>query len=256
MNDTEQLLREIGLTSTEATIYLTGLGAESVDVREIGVKTKIKRPTIYHALNTLLEKGLVAERKVGNRVQFSMSSPKQLKAYIQRQKEQLDAQEDRLDSLIPLLEKQVGGNHKDPHTIVEYKGVEGIKMVLDVAFYCRSKHWDIIAPVDNFLKQYDKQYADYYLRARTYNGITSRSLWEDGFGGRKLTKEEIESRNPRFMPKSMQGKFHSMIILFDDKVAIISPLEKLSATLITSKEIHGMLSAMFNSIWEVSTKYK
>jgi sugar-specific transcriptional regulator TrmB len=256
MSDVEQLLKEIGLTSTEATIYLTGLHNESVDVRGIAVKTKIKRPTIYHALNTLLEKGLVAERKIGNRVQFSMCSPTQLKAHIQRQKERLSEQENKLNTLIPLLEQSVGETTKDPHTIVEYKGVEGVKMVLDVAFYCRSKHWDIIAPVDNFLKQYDKQYADYYLRARKYNVITSRSLWEDGFGGRKLTKEEVADRNPRFMPKSMQGKFHSMIILFDDKVAIISPLEKLSATLITSKEIHGMLSAMFNSIWEVATKYK
>ena len=102
----------------------------------------------------------------------------------------------------------------------------------------------------------DKQYAEYYLNARKYNNIISRSLWEKKPNGRKLTAQEIHECNPRFLPESMHGKFKSMMILFDDKVAIVSPLEKLSAILITSKEIHQMLAMMFESIWNVSEEYK
>ncbi len=256
MNETIQILTSIGLTSTEASIYLSGLGNESVDVKEIGKKTSIKRPTIYHALNTLIEKGLVAERKIGNKVTFSMCPPKQIKSYVNRQKEKLAEQEKRLEGIVPLLDQQISNDKKGKFTIVEYKGIEGVKMVLDTAFYCTSRHWDIIAPVNNFLREYDKKYSEYYLRAREYNNITARSLWEHKPGARKLTREEMRSRNPRFMPKNMQGRFQSMIILFDDKVAIISPLEKLSAALITSKEMNGMFTAMFDGIWEISEKYR
>ncbi|MBI2030539.1 hypothetical protein HYT05_02870 [Candidatus Kaiserbacteria bacterium] len=74
-------------------------------------------------------------------------------------------------------------------------------------------------------------------------------------GGRKLTAEEIKERNPRLMPAVMHGTFRSMMILFDDKVAIFSSYEKLSAILITSQELHAMFLAMYEGLWGCSEKY-
>ncbi len=254
MNEIPRILADIGLTPTESSIYLAGLGQEALGPKEIAKKTGIKRPTVYHALDTLLEKGLVAEKKTGNRVVFAMCPPKHLKSYLERKRSALKERETELDAIIPLLDQQNSRGAKNRFSIVEYKGIEGVKTVMDIAFYCKSKRWDIIAPVNNFLREYDKGYADYYLKARSYNNIVSRSLWERDPSRRKLTPAEIRIRNPRYMPDHMQGRFKSMIILFDDKVAIISPLETLSAALITSKEIHGMFSALFDGIWEASEK--
>jgi hypothetical protein len=57
------------------------------------------------------------------------------------------------------------------------------------------------------------------------------------------------------MPEVMRGKFDSMLILFDDKVAVFSSLEKASAVLVTSKETHEIFRAMFDGLWSVSTPY-
>ena len=132
-----------------------------------------------------------------------------------------------------------------------------MKMVMDMAFYCRSKKWDVIAPYKNFLREYDPEYAKRYLEARKRYGITSRALWEPQFtkSSRELTAEEQRDRSPRFMPVEMRGRFKSMIFIFDDKVAIFSSYEKLSAVLITSKEMNEMFQAMFDSLWEVSERY-
>lgn len=256
MKEIVSTLTDIGLTSTEASIYVSGLDAEYIGVQQIAERTGIKRPTIYHALNTLIEKGLIAEKKISGKVSFAMCPPAQIKSYIKLQKEKLAKQEEKLQEILPLLEKRTKLRDKNTSSIVEYKGIEGVKTVLDIAFYSKSHHWDIIAPVNNFLRSHDKEYAKYYLNARSYHRITSRSLWEKKPGARKLSPQEIKERNPRFMPESMQGKFTSMIILFDDKAAIISPLEDKSALLITSKEIQGMLSAMFEAIWNISEKYQ
>ncbi len=131
-----------------------------------------------------------------------------------------------------------------------------MKMVVDMACYCKSKKWNIIAPYQNFLRDYDSEYAQNYLRARKNHGITSRTLWELTPQKRPMTAQELKDRNPRIMPESMLGKFKSMIILFDDKVAVFSSYEKKTAILITSKEIHAMYMAMFEAIWEISTKYE
>ena len=264
MKETEEALVELGLTLTEAKIYLAGLGQESVGIQELGKKTGVKRPTIYHVMYTLTEKGLVSEKKINNKLQFTMCAPVQIAKFIEQQKQLIIERQKKLEAIIPTLSTWQDKKSKQEITSVsQYQGIEGVKTVFDIAFYCKSRHWDIIAPISNFLGEYDKQYSEYYLNARKYHQITSRTLWEYHTDGqkvsphkRKLTLEEIRQRNPRFMPISMHGKFKSMMILFDDKIAIISPLEKLSAVLITSKEVHKMFSSMFQSIWDISEEYK
>ena len=162
-----------------------------------------------------------------------------------------------LEELLPFLLQQKNTKKGSGISVVQYDGIEGMKLVMDIAFYCKSKHWDILSPRKNFLRAYDKDYAARYLNARKLHGISARTLWEFTMPeGRALSKEEIRSRSPRFMPPSMQGKFNSMMILFDDKVAIFSSLEETSAILITSKELYDMFLAMFNGIWEFSESYE
>ena len=256
MNETEESLVDIGLTSTEAKIYMAGLASDSLTIQELGQKTNIKRPTIYHAVSTLAEKGLIAEKRVGNKSHFSMAAPEHIRGLVERQRETIEERVRKLNELIPLLAQQKKSDKQDGVSVVQYSGIEGMKMVMDIAFYCKSKRWDIIAPYKNFLREYDKEYARRYLNARKYHDIISRTLWEDGArDSRKLTPDEVKQRNPRLMPWVMHGKFKSMMILFDDKIAIFSSYEKLSAILIRSKELHTMFQSIFDGLWEFSEQY-
>jgi len=262
MQETEKILVELGLTPTEAEVYLAGLKFESVTVQDIAKATKVKRPTIYHALTKLQERGLCAEKRTGVKLRFFMSPPHNLKVLLEVKRQQISAQEKLLEELVPHLAAQQKKLKQGDVSVVHYSGIDGMKMVMDIAFYCRSKHWDIIAPYKNFLREYDPEYAKQYLEARKYHGITSRALWEPAeseskttYGNKPLTNEDRNDRNPRLMPWVMHGKFKSMMILFDDKIAIFSSYEKLSAVLITSKDLHELFSAMFNGIWEFSEQY-
>lgn len=256
MQKTEESLVDMGLTLTEARIYLAGLPLESVTIQELGRKTQIKRPTIYHAIGTLAEKGLVSEKRIWNKLHFAMSPPENIRGLVLEQKEKIEARSKTLDALIALLVQQKKAGAGNNTSVLQYSGIDGMKMVLDIAFYCKSKHWDIIAPVKNFLREYDKEYAERYLNARKYHDIKSRTLWEFSPGSRELSTQEIRDRNPRFMPAAMQGRFKSMMILFDDKIAVFSSYENLSAILISSQELHGMFQAMFDALFEFGEGYK
>lgn len=256
MKETEQSLISIGLTPTEAKIYLAGLVHESLNIQDLAKYTKIKRPTIYHAIETLIEKGLVAKKKLGNKSQFTMTAPENIRGFLERQRDLVQDRTKKLETLIPFLELQQKSGQGDGTSVVQYDGIEGMKTVLDMAFYCKSKRWDIIAPIKNFLREFDRDYALRYLNARKYHDITSRTLWEPILGSRTLSAEEIEERNPRFMPTAMQGKFKSMMILFDDKIAVFSSYDEPTALLITSKELSQMFLAMFQAIWALAEKYK
>ena len=255
MQETASSLIALGLTPTEAAVYLAGLSYESVTVQDLVRSTKVKRPTIYHALSRLQERGLAAEKRVGERLRFYMSPPQNLHVLVEAQKQRVGAQEKLLQELLPSLSARQKRVKQDGVGVVHYSGIEGMKMVMDMAFYCKTKRWDVIAPFNNFLREYDSEYAKQYLQSRKYHGISARTLWENTKDGKPLSEEERSERNPRLMPWVMHGKFKSMMVLFDDKVAVFSPYDKLSAVLITSTELHALFASMFEGLWEFSERY-
>lgn len=254
-NEVTSKLNTLGLSETEAKLYQVGLAhIHSTGVIQLQKQTGLKRPTIYHALDTLMTKGLVAKVAAANRQLYSFTPPSQLERLMEAEILQAQRKLKLAVQLVPTLENlqiESGG------TIVShYEGTEGVKAVIDIALFCKVPKWDILSPKKNFFSEFDNRYSIYYLNTRRRHKITSRSLWEKVEGGRPLTKTEIIERQPRYLPKVMLGKFASTVIIFDDKVAIISSLKSLSAVLITSTELHDFFKAIFEGLWSISTPYK
>jgi len=255
MEKIQTILKKTGLTETEIAIYLAGLSYADVSVNELTKQTRIKRTTIYHALKTLMDKGLAAKKGTATKLLFSMTKPENIQKKLDRDIDSLKKQKDQLAEIIPLLaqrQETVEGSAQVSH----FEGIEGIKLVIEEALYCKSGHWDIIAPAKNFFSEFDPQYANYFLETRKKRNLAARSLWEKGLSRRALTQEEIKQRKPRYLPETMHGKFKTVIIIFDDKVALVSSLKELTAVLIQSQEIHDTFTAMFEGLWEASEEYR
>ena len=250
MSQIENILHKMGLTDTEIRIYLTGLSYETISVKELEKTTHINRTTIYHALDTLIQKGLVSkcESGTGAKLLFSMTSPENIKKFLDREIKLLHEKKQEVDTIIPLLLNLTKKNEED-FKVSHFEGIEGIKLVVEEALYCRSREWEIIAPKINFFSEFDNNYARYYIKTRKENHIKARSLWEYTPDARTLTPEEIRDRDPRYLPEIMHGKFQSVIIVFDDKVAFISSIKNFSAILIQSREIQETMSAIFTGLW-------
>ncbi len=253
-------LQQLGLSKTEATIYLAGLGHPGIAASDLARQTQIRRPTVYHALETLLTKGLASKKGTGARCVFTMTSPEKIGHLLDAKIELLEKQKTGLEELAGRLvaqQQQTGGGSVE---VKQFQGIEGVKLVVEEALYCRSRTWDILAPRKNFFSEFDPDYAQYYLSARKKRGIVSRSLWERSPNGDKktpaskpLTPEILAERNPRYLPPVMHGKFKTVMILFDETVVFISSYKSLSAILIESKELHQFFSALFDGLWEAST---
>jgi len=253
MADANALLASLGLTKTEISVYRAGLLLSPASATELARKTGIKRPTVYHALETLMLKGLAAKKGSGARLAFTMAEPKHLKSLVDRQIDTLERRKTTIDDLVPLLTKHAAPSKVD---VAHYEGLEGVRAVVEEALYCRSKRWEIIAPKENFFSQFDKAYTKYFLETRDRRGIVARSLWEKGLPRHVLSERELKQRNPRWLPDAMKGAFRSLIILFDDKVAIVSSYDALSAILIRSEEINATFTAMFDALWAGAEPYR
>jgi len=243
-------LQKIGLTATEAQLYIVGLQHGAVSVNELVKQTGVNRATVYHALDTLMEKGLAAKKQSQGALAVTMTPPAQLERVIDLQVQQIEQRRGKVAELLPLLQQQV--STAAGMQVYHYEGITGVKTAVEDALYCKSRHWDILSPLKNFFSEFDRAYADYFLQTRTSRGIVTRSLWEPKDSHAKLTPEQLQERNPRILPAVMHGKFSSVICLYDDKVLVISSLKELSAVIIQSQEFHDTMAAVYEGLWGAS----
>jgi sugar-specific transcriptional regulator TrmB len=100
----EQLLK-IGLTETEATVYLALLENNRLSPNGIHRLTGIKRTTIYAAADELVKKGIIQKDDSKKTIYYVAGSPKDLKNIIAKEKRALLEKENSIDELIPELEQ-------------------------------------------------------------------------------------------------------------------------------------------------------
>ena len=206
---THKLLTELGLTDTEAHLYIAGLAHTSVTAQDLVQETSIKRPTVYHALHTLSEKGLVREADTGSKARFRMEPPIRLHGWLDAQKEALTQKQDVAKEIITTL--SATGTRSDI-AITEYTDIESVRSIFELALYARSKQCVIVTPSKEFLNEFDTHGAR-VLDAQT-RGIEVRV--------------EIRDAIP------------SMLITYDDTVAVFRSLT--SCTVIASNELASIVS--------------
>lgn len=250
-------LTSLGLSTTEAALYVSGLQLGAVDAATLTTHTSLKRPTVYHALSTLMQKGLATKHKQGNGLVFRMSDPTHVERLLNEKIAMLHAQKSALGTVMQELEALQEKTFHETE-VAHYPGKEGITSLLEEAFYCKNRHWDIIAPRENIFYELDRDYCDYYLETRKKRRITARTLWEYSppSGKRILSKEEVAMRKPRYLPKSFTSRFTAVLILFDNVAAFITSRDEFSAIKISSPSVVSVQRAMFEGLYELSLPYE
>lgn len=256
MREVVKLLKQLGLSTTETKLYLHGLQFAQANVAKLVKLAEVRRTTAYHALSTLVEKGLAAQSRQDGKLYYRMTPAGELSMLLDNRKQQLENQVKEIQRLMPQFPNPQLSAQALPE-VVNYHGIEGVQSAVERALRCDSQFWRIISPKNNFFRRSSQEYIGYFKNMRAERGVRSKSLWESSVNDSKsIIKEDIAIRQPRIMPQSMDGKFKSSIIIFDDKVLIISSYKERFATLITSGETANTFSLMFDAIWDVSAEVK
>lgn len=257
MSDTRKKLQDIlGLTDTEAAIYVAALSYPSVGISDVVKLTGIKRTTVYHALDTLAYKGLAAQKYTAGRAVFSMIPPHSLRHALAAQKSKIEEQEDELKKIVPELEL-IRKDQLFSTQVQHFQGVAGVKAVYEELLYCKSHKYDAISPMASFLSQYGEDFHRYVNIKKSERAISSRVLWEQVKVNKpRSAYSKQKRREVRLMPSSMWGRFRAKIFIFDNKVALIMPAHDAGAVLITSEELHAVFQVLFDTIWGISEPVK
>lgn len=246
------LLTKLGLSDTEATIYLTLLAYGALTAQETLVRIGGKRPTVYYALRQLVNRGLVRSVAAHGTHRFQAATPDALVSLVGMKRQELEGLNQELSEQLSSFPIAQGTTLKPIVTFVE--GVAAMKQAVMDTLYTRSKHIDIITPKDNFFWQVGPTFSPAYIDERVRRKITTRNLWEEPLKPEILARSYQGLSTIRILPKIMHGMFASTVFMFDQTVMYISSLKAANILRVDSEEHTNLMCTMFEGLWVGSTE--
>lgn len=245
-----QTLKEIGLNANEANTYIALLSVGSNPASVVAKRAGINRCTCYPILERLMKKGFINSYIKDNITYYTAVEPKYLLQQLKSKRFEL---EDRINNLgnciatFELLKKEISGKPK----VVFFEGVAGVQNIMEDTLNTKGviRAYASLKELTNLLPDY---FPSYYRR-RASKGIFVKSIYpadETSLEHRLRDKEEL--RKSRLVPKEFD--FHLDFLIYDDKVAITSLVEKFGV-LIESREMAESHKKIFDFIWEGTKQY-
>lgn len=250
MNQPELYLKKLGLTESEITVYLR-MVAGALSARDLMKTTKMKRPTIYYALNSLEKRGLVSKSGKESDFTFTLAPFERLMAIAKEKEDEAVQLTEEIGELIPSLTSSPTSKIEKP-AVSFFEGVDAVKHVVMDVMYAKGRRVDLIVPEKTFFWGFGEDFLRKYIEERRARNITTRNLWEVEIEAKNYKQYYSNFSKVRMLPEVMKGKFKTTIFLFDDKTLYVSSLENCYAILVTSKEHNDTLSALFDGLWETA----
>ncbi len=236
--ETAFVLKQLGLSETEITVYIELLPLGIVKLQDISKKTGLPRSTTYHTLNYLIAKGLVAKIVKDKITHYTASDPKKFQA-------ELDEKKQLLDSILPELSSLHKSIH-NPSSVEIYEGFKGIQTILSdlvsvqqqvYYFGGYTKSLSVLKHLPNYVRQ-----------MRIEKKIPAKMVYDYTDEPILHTKEYRKYSELRFLDDFKD--FPCMIFIYGDKVSMFSHKTELVGVIIQNKDFSEAMKFFFNMVWE------
>ena len=248
-NNMIKILQQIGLSEKEIKIYFAILKIGSSPAQKIALETGIKRTTVYLILEKLKDFGLVGEIIEKNKKIFFAEKPKKLLKIIQEKKKEIEKEEARVKEILPRFEKILEDQGRSPDKeIIHYQGVEGIWNIGEDMLKTKKDHYSIEPGIFYDCIDLTRVY-DFVKKRRQIGGTKAYTIADHHPNSLKFYRQsDTEFIELRFLPEVKN--LNSVIIIYGEKVALISLKKPFSSILIENKEIYFLVKFMWDVLWK------
>lgn len=125
-----KIFEQLDFSDNEERVYLHLLKNGSGSIRQIAADTGINRGTVYEALKTLTDRGLVSHSQKKQKQQFVPEDPSTLKTLFKQEQQKLVGVQKELNRSLPALASLYSTKHENP-IIKIYEGHTGTRLVLE-----------------------------------------------------------------------------------------------------------------------------
>jgi len=227
-----------GLEEKETKAYLSLLGLKKATVLQLAKTSGLKRATLYRALDSLLEKGLISEVHEGKRHFYIAELPEKLLQFLDEQKREIK----KLLPKLKALEEEAAERPK----VKFYEGKEGFKNLYEEILKEKKEilcfSWpDKLFKIIEFYPKLLKKRIKLKIPMRLISPDTKLARQRKRIGKKELRTMKLI---PDFLP------FEAVFMIAGKKVIIFSLKHWFTGVLIKNKEIAQGFKAFFEAFWK------
>lgn len=246
-------LERFGLSEKEAKVYLAALELGPATATHIAQKARVNRATTYVQIEELMKMGLMSTHERDKTTLFAAESPEALKRRLLRTEERVKAGLSALGGILPELLKIYEYAEEKPK-VRFFEGKEGLLSIRDDFLKTKDKKIEEVYSMDEIRNVFSEKELQESLAIRKQKGIKARGIYIRKEG--KVPNVPLPNlTDVRIVPHD-RFPIHSDILLYDQKVAIISLKGKPVGVIIDHKEIAETLRTIFNLAWVAAEKYQ
>ena len=236
MKDISSILQALGFTDSESRLYLTALQAGPSTVIDLAALTNLSRQAVYVAIESLLERGLMASTIQDKRNLFVAEHPEKLHAYAKRREQEFKRHVADLEEVVPELELAI---HGEKPIVKLFEGKEGIKTILHDIFNSQEKNFVEIAD----LRALEKIFSVEENRAMMQEIATTECVFKCLYAGDAFGDSVFAERLS--LPAEYRD-FRSSMTIYGNKIAFVTFEGTMPSLLIESASLAKLLRITFN----------
>lgn len=238
--DFTKALTDLGLTSSETKVYMTGLKTGPTSIQELAKKAKLSRTATYEIVAALQSKGLFSSFERGKKKFFAAESPESAVSHFKGYIAKLGDQLTRFEKALPELALLVGG---EKPTVRIFEGDDAVFAVFRDANTVRPTELRELTNLE------DVQNLDPALMAE------AKKLLNDGSCKFKILHkgEVVQARPGREVCRLPDefGAFHGDLWVYGNRVVFLTFVGKVTTVIIESQVFADMARILFDAAWEV-----
>lgn len=242
-------LETYGFTSKESQLYelLTRYG--EISVARLIAESGLKRPTVYKALYTLEQKGLVTQRELEKKIHFRPEPPSKLLSFIDAQIHKQEKVRKDFQAMLPELMSTFLLSVEKP-VVTTFEGIKGLKKIYMDTLREKQPIYAMLTTAEVDPELFD-WLTTYYAKQRTKLGINADVIASTGSWAKEYKKaDKNEARNTILVPQS-QFHFQHEVNIYGSKVAFINYKKgsQLIGIVINHPHIAATMKATFDLAW-------
>lgn len=233
----QQSLKEIGLSDSEATVYLTLLKKGKISVAEISQISGLHRTNIYDSLEKLKEKGFVSYILRENKQFYRATEPEIVLNYLKEKQE-------KITKIIPRL-KDIQNIIKEKVIVEVFKGEQGMKAALkDILI---TKKEVLGYSVAGQLRKFLPEFAEYYFIEQEKHRIMHKFIYTAG-----TIKPPTKFYEIKYLPKEYASA--TITLCYGDTILNLIWEPEMTAIRIKCKQIADAYKEHFKALWKIAKR--
>jgi len=237
-----QKMKKIGFSEKEISVYFSILRQQRVRISQVVKDTKIKRSSVYYAIDKLTGKELITQVIQEDKKYYIPENIKEAFSNL------VVEQKNIVSDILPDLKNIIGDNSIQPKIKI-YRHKIGMKRLLGNILNCQKKTVRYYISDFNVERLVGEKFLDKFIEKRIEIGIRAKSLRSFKYKPRREKKglHSEQLREVRFL--SDKADIKPYMAIFDNKVIVISSVKEKLGFIIESKDFAEAQKTIFDLLW-------